>query len=112
MQSILKPLLLAAGLVFSLAAQESKYELPADQRTGSIKRILVLTHSHLDIGFTRPPDEVARDYKENIDEAIRLTRENPEFRWTIEEAWMLEEWLRRTDDPALSARRSPPSRRG
>jgi len=79
----------------------SKYELPAGNRTGTIKRIFVVCHSHLDIGFTRPPDEVARDYKDNIDAAIRLTRENKDFRWTIESAWMLEEWLRRTDDEAL-----------
>ena len=92
-----------ALLLFSLpvAAQESKYELPPEQRTGTIKRIFVVCHSHLDIGFTRPPDEVARDYKDNIDTAIRLTRENPDFRWTIESAWMLEEWLRRTSDQAL-----------
>ncbi|MGH9665289.1 MAG: hypothetical protein ACRD9L_12775, partial [Bryobacteraceae bacterium] len=83
--------------------RESKYELPPDQRTGTIRRIFVLCHSHLDIGFTRPPDEVARDYKDNIDTAIRLTRENPDFRWTIESTWMLQEWLRRTDDPALIA---------
>jgi alpha-mannosidase len=83
--------------------QEGKYELSPDQRTGTIRRIFVLCHSHLDIGFTRPPDEVARTYKDNIDTAIRLTRENPDFRWTIESAWMLEEWLRRTDSPALIA---------
>lgn len=103
MRSIPTSLLFAAALAVTLPAQESKYELPAEERTGSIKRILVLSHSHLDIGFTRPPDEVARDYKDNIDEAIRLTREHPDFRWTIEEAWMLEEWLRRTDDAALIA---------
>jgi len=90
--------------VLPLVAQsESKFELAADQRTGTIRRIFVVCHSHLDIGFTRPPDEVARDYKENIDEAIRLTRQNPDFRWTIESAWMIEEWLRRTGDPALVA---------
>ncbi|MEJ7606655.1 MAG: hypothetical protein WKF37_10395 [Bryobacteraceae bacterium] len=77
--------------------------MPAEQRTGSIRRIFVLCHSHLDIGFTRPPDEVARDYKDNIDEALRLTRANADFKWTIESAWMLEEWLRRTSDPALVA---------
>jgi hypothetical protein len=86
-----------------LSQPESKFELPAEQRTGSIRRIFVLCHSHLDIGFTRPPDEVARDYKENIDEAIRLTRTNADFKWTIESAWMLEEWLRRTSDPVLIA---------
>ncbi|MEO8128309.1 MAG: hypothetical protein ABI822_14510, partial [Bryobacteraceae bacterium] len=95
----------AAWVALCVYGQEapSKYELAADQRTGTIKRIYVLCHSHLDIGFTRPPDEVARDYKDNIDAAIRLTRENKDFRWTIESAWMLEEWLRRTDDEALIA---------
>lgn len=96
-------LLVTAGALYLIAQQESKYELPAEQRTGSIRRIFVLCHSHLDIGFTRPPDEVAREYKESIDEAIRLTRANPDFKWTIESAWMLEEWLRRTDNPALIA---------
>lgn len=81
-----------------LSAQQGRYELPADQRTGAIKRILVLAHSHLDIGFTLPPDQVARDYKDNIDTAIRLARDNADFRWTIESTWMLAEWLRRTDD--------------
>src|SRR5581483_7663318 len=91
------------GLLLQAQEQPSKYELPADQRTGTIHRIFVLCHSHLDIGFTRPPDEVARGYKDNIDGAIQLTKENPDFRWTIESAWMLEEWLRRTPENALVA---------
>lgn len=82
------------------AQQQARYELPAGERTGAIKRIWVVCHSHLDIGFTRPPDEVARDYKDNIDTAIRLARENSDFRWTIESAWMLEQWLERTEDEA------------
>ena len=93
---------LAALLSLGLSAQiPSKYELPAEQRTGSIKRILVLPHAHLDIGFTLPPDQVARDYKDSIDTAIRLVRENRDFRWTIESTWMLGEWLRRTSDDKL-----------
>ena len=95
--------ILLACLPLFAQEKESKYELSPDRRTGTIRRILVLCHSHLDIGFTRPPDEVARDYKDNIDTAIRLTRENPDFTWTIESTWMMEEWLRRTGDPALVA---------
>ena len=94
----------SAALVFTLiaAAQTpSRYELPAEKRTGSIKRILVMPHAHLDIGFTLPPDQVARDYKDSIDTAIRLVRENQDFRWTIESTWMLGEWLRRTRDSRL-----------
>ncbi len=77
------------------------YELPAERRTGSIRQIFVVSHSHLDIGFTRPPDEVAREYKASIDTAIRLAREHSDFRWTIESAWMLQQWLLRTDDAEL-----------
>src|SRR5262245_17122265 len=84
-------------------AQADRFELPAEQRTGSIRRIFVLPHSHLDIGFTLPPDQVARDYKDSIDAAIRLARENSDFRWTVESAWMLGEWLRRTDDESQIA---------
>src|SRR3954447_14558328 len=93
---------LVALVAVSLFGQTpSKYELPASERTGSIKRIMVLPHAHLDIGFTLPPDQVARDYKDSIDEAIRLVRENTDFRWTIESTWMLSEWLRRTSDEKL-----------
>jgi len=97
---------LAAALVCGipqvcLGQRNLSYELPAEQRTGSIRQVFVVSHSHLDIGFTRPPDEVARDYKDSIDTAIRLAREHPDFRWTIESAWMLQEWLRRTDDDEL-----------
>ncbi|MDE0105681.1 MAG: hypothetical protein OXN89_25160 [Bryobacterales bacterium] len=83
-----------------LGQEPQKYELPSDQRTGSIRQIYVVSHSHLDIGFTRPPDEVAREYKDTIDTAVRLATEHQDFRWTIESAWMLQEWLRRTDDQA------------
>jgi hypothetical protein len=83
------------------AQERSRYELPAEQRTGAIQQVWVICHSHLDIGFTRPPDEVARDYKDNIDSAIRLARENSDFRWTIESTWMLEQWLQRTGDESL-----------
>ena len=85
----------------ALFAQTERFELPAEQRTGSIRRIFVLPHSHLDIGFTLPPDQVARNYKDSIDIAIRLAAENNDFRWTIESAWMLGEWLRRTEDERL-----------
>jgi len=99
------PTALVLILIFAsgLFAQVERFELPADQRTGSIRRIFVLPHSHLDIGFTLPPDQVARDYKDSIDIAIRLVRENRDFRWTMESAWMLGEWLRRTEDERLIA---------
>src|SRR4051812_10172962 len=38
-----------------LGADKPTYELPAEQRTGTIRQVWVVSHSHLDIGFTRPP---------------------------------------------------------
>jgi hypothetical protein len=99
--ALVKSVALSGLLIVSAWGQTDKYQLPAEQRTGSIKMIYLLCHSHLDIGFTKPSDQVARDYKDDIDTAIKLTRENPDYRWTIETAWMLEEWLRRTDDARL-----------
>ena len=93
--------LLFAFLPVCAGQDGSSYELPAGQRTGAIRQIFVVSHGHLDIGFTRPPDEVARQFKDSIDTAIRLAREHADFRWTIESAWMLQQWLRRTDDDAL-----------
>ena len=100
MRALLALLLMSAAAAL---AETERFELPAEQRTGSIRRIFVLPHSHLDIGFTLPPDQVARDYKDSIDIAVRLARENTDFRWTIESSWMLGEWLRRTEDERLIA---------
>jgi Glycosyl hydrolases family 38 N-terminal domain/Glycosyl hydrolases family 38 C-terminal domain len=100
MRTLLALLLMSAAAAL---AETERFELPADQRIGSIRRIFVLPHSHLDIGFTLPPDQVARDYKDSIDIAIRLAREHTDFRWTIESSWMLGEWLRRTEDERLIA---------
>ena len=94
-------IVIAALLLTSLCAQTDPFQLSAEQRTGTVKMIYVNCHSHLDIGYTRPADQVARDYKDDIDTAIRIARENSDFRWTIETTWMLEEWLRRTNDEKL-----------
>jgi hypothetical protein len=67
----------------------------------AIDTVCVITLAHLDIGFTAPPDAVARTYKQSIDNAIQLCRENDDFYYTIETAWQLDQWLRRTDDSGL-----------
>ncbi len=66
----------------------------------SIRYIYVVPMSHLDIGFTAPPDAVAEAYKANIDLAVRYLELFPDLSWTIEGSWQLEQWLQRTSDPA------------
>jgi len=64
-----------------------------------IKTIYVVPSSHWDLGFIAPPEEVLPRLKPHIDEVIANAKADPEFRWTVESAWQLREWLARTPDP-------------
>lgn len=57
--------------------------------------------THLDIGYTDTPRRVAWKMKEHLDDALRLCREHDDFSYTIETAWVLRQWLERTDSAAL-----------
>lgn len=70
----------------------------------SIETIKVIFCTHLDIGYTDPPDRVAWKMKDYLDEALRLCDENPDFYYTVETAWCFRQWLDRTDDPATIER--------
>ncbi|MDP2895613.1 MAG: hypothetical protein Q8Q12_03520 [bacterium] len=61
-----------------------------------IKTVYVVVPTHLDIGFTAPPDAVARGYKDGIDHAIQLCETYPDYFYTIECAWQLREWMNRS----------------
>ncbi len=70
------------------------------QGTAKIKTIYIMPSSHWDLGFLAPPEEILPRLKPHIDEVIANAKADPEFRWTIESAWQVREWLNRTQDPA------------
>jgi hypothetical protein len=92
--SEMTPIALAA--VVLLAAQEKAPPAPA------VQSVELVCLEHLDVGFTASPQEVARREKEHLDHAVALCKERPDFRWTVESIWQLEQWLART--PEKSAR--------
>lgn len=61
-----------------------------------INYVYLIHFTHLDIGFTDPQDEVAETYKGIIDRAIDYAEAIPEYKWTIESVWQLEQWLARS----------------
>ena len=71
-------------------------KLPAS----SIKTIYVIPSSHYDFGFIEPPNAIRERAARHIDEIIRVAEENPNFRWTIESVWQINEWLKRQKKPA------------
>lgn len=60
-----------------------------------IKTVYIVPTSHYDFGFVEPPDQVRERAARHIDEVIRMAESDPEFRWTIESVWQVNEWLRR-----------------
>ena len=55
--------------------------------------IYIAPMSHLDIGFTAPPSQVAEKMRRTIAQAIAFADADPNFVWTVETFWQLERWL-------------------
>lgn len=65
----------------------------------SIKTIYIVPTSHYDFGFVDPPEAIRERAARHIDEVIRIAESDPEFRWTIESVWQVNEWLKRAKAP-------------
>jgi hypothetical protein len=62
----------------------------------SIKTIYLMELSHLDIGFTKPPDEIEAFCKTHLDQVVSNVKSNPGYLWNIEAVWHLERWMERS----------------
>ena len=65
----------------------------------SIETLFVVEMSHCDVGFTAPPSAVAKDAHDHIVQALNIADNWPEFRFTIESAWQLQEFDKRASAP-------------
>jgi hypothetical protein len=92
---VFRPAAILSALVLSLnLIGQSK--LPASP----IKTIYVVPSSHYDLGFVEPPSAVKERAARHIDEVIRVAESDPDFRWTIESVWQINEWLKRQRKPS------------
>ena len=65
----------------------------------SIKTVYIVPTSHYDFGFVDPPEAIRERAARHIDEVIRMAEADPDFRWTIESVWQVNEWLKRAKAP-------------
>ena len=69
----------------------------------SIERIYDLPMSHLDIGFTAPPSDVAAKMVEMTDKVLDRAAKDTNYVWNFETFWQLDQWLAR--NPSADRRR-------
>jgi alpha-mannosidase len=55
--------------------------------------IFIVPQEHLDIGFTDYAAKVAELHSQTLDGVIDLMREIPDFRWTLDGYWVLDQYL-------------------
>ncbi len=65
----------------------------------SIKTIYITPTSHYDLGFVEAPEAVRERAARHIDEVLRVAESDPDFRWTVESVWQIDEWLKRQKKP-------------
>lgn len=65
----------------------------------SIRTVYIVPTSHYDFGFVEPPEAVRERAARHISEVIRVAQADPDFRWTIESVWQVNEWLKRAKAP-------------
>jgi hypothetical protein len=88
-------LVLLSLCVLSLDAFGQNAKLPES----TIETVYIVPFSHYDFGFVEPPEQVRARAARHIDEVIRVAEENPNFKWTIESVWQVNEWLKRQRKP-------------
>src|SRR3982751_2097306 len=87
-----------AAIVFVLVLSLSLFG-QAKLPTSPIKTIYIVPSSHYDFGFVDAPDAIRERAARHIDEVIRVAESDPDFRWTIESVWQVNEWLKRAIKP-------------
>ena len=65
----------------------------------AIKTVYIVPTSHYDFGFVDPPEAIRERAARHLDEVIRIAEADPDFRWTIESVWQVNEWLKRARTP-------------
>jgi Glycosyl hydrolases family 38 N-terminal domain len=88
-----------ALILFFLFSQLAGAQNSARSPESSIKTVYIVPTSHYDFGFVDPPEAIRERAARHIDEIIRVAESDPDFRWTIESVWQVNEWLKRAKTP-------------
>lgn len=86
-------------VLVEIATKEQKHKIPVTLSPSRDWTVNFVQHSHTDIGYTRPQNEILAEHIRYIDYALDycdITDNLPEdarFRWTCEATWAVEQFL-------------------
>ncbi|NOG97747.1 MAG: hypothetical protein HND52_07280 [Ignavibacteriae bacterium] len=75
-----------------LVLDENEYLQTLDIKPAKKYKMHVMMLSHTDIGYTHPQPVVQEMHAGTLDDVLQFRKENPEFKWTIETFWQLEQF--------------------
>ncbi len=93
------PLLVESAGGAGVWGQAARAALPKTPDDDTLQYIFVVPLSHLDIGFNMAVPNLIPAQKQFLDDAMTYAEQYPDYHWTIESAWQLDQWLAQTDDP-------------
>jgi len=71
---------------------------PVEMTPGKKWNLFVVPNEHLDIGYSDYPTKVAEIQSRAIDEAVEMIRKNPDFRYSPDGYWSVEQFLHGRSD--------------
>lgn len=66
----------------------------------------LIPHAHLDLGFTDYQGKVAELHSRNLDKALCIMAEHPDWRFSLDGSWVLSRYLETRSSPARELARS------
>src|SRR5262245_48607672 len=87
-------------LVVTLLTAVAALALRPAVAAGTIHYVYVVPMSHLAIGFTNAVPDLMGIEKQYLEDAMDYADQYPDYRWTVESVWQLDQWLNQTTDAA------------
>jgi hypothetical protein len=78
---------------FEIKTASAARSFPLDLAPAKKWTVFIVPHEHLDVGFTDYSAKVAELHSQALDGVIDLMRDVPDFRWTIDGYWVVDQFM-------------------
>lgn len=72
---------------------EDTQHIPVTLTPAKKWKLLIVSHEHIDVGYTDYQPKVAEIQSRVLDEAMEMIREHPDFRYSVDGYWVIQQFL-------------------